>query len=269
MPDFAPRMPPVDFGTHYRQRQAVQNIAAVYNHADPKTRAEGRQWYDRVNEATSKDVRGTSTSERGGAGIVAAVSPSMDWENNNLDAVHELHGLRENDWKKIAGGDRSPVQGMSMSRASTDNLLKAHRIIRGEDPDDVLDRRTAPKTNSFFHNIAEPDKAGPVTIDGRAHDIAANRLQGWEQHRGISSAATSTGKTTRYEHLEKSYRVAAHALNTQHGDDLLPHQVQAVTWEHAKSMEKQGLTKSGQPRKIGVRRVGQPYFGPGGLSPKP
>jgi len=251
--------------SRYRRRQAVQNIAAVYNSADPKTRAEGRQWYQAVNEATNKDIRGTSTDLRSGAGMVSAVSPSMDWENRNISAIKELHSLGRSQWKDIAQGDRSHLSGMSISAASTPNLLKAHRIMEGEDPDEVLSRRTAPKTNSFFHNIAEPDKSGPVTIDGRAHDIAVNRLQGWDQHRGISSAALPSGKKTRYEHFEDAYRTAARAINEQHGTGLLPHEVQAVTWERGKQLEKQGTTKSGKPRTFGVRRAGQPYVGPNGL----
>lgn len=260
----------INMESRYKRRQAVQNIAAVYNTSDAKTRAEGRHWYERVNEATSKDIKGTSTDLRHGAGIVAAVSPNMDWKNNNLSAIHELHSLHGTDWAAIAKGDRSPVQGMSMSRASTPSLLKAKRIIDGEDPDTVLARQTGPKVNSFFHNIAEPASPGHVTIDGRAHDIAANRLQAWQDgSRNISSAATKTGKKTRYEHFEDSYRGAAQALNTQHGDDLLPHQVQAVVWEHGKKLETQGTTKAGKPRVKGVARVGQSYVGPRGLTPAP
>lgn len=261
---------PIDMESRYRRRQAVQNIAAVYNTADAKTRAEGRHWYERVNEATAKDIRGTSTDLRHGAGIVAAVSPNMDWERNNMSAIHELHSLKGTDWQAIAKGDRSPVQGMSMSAATTPALLKARRIMDGEDPEEVLARRTGPKVNSFFHNIAEPDVAGHVTIDGRAHDIAANRLQGWnDTTRGISSAALKTGKKTRYEHFEDSYRGATRAINEQHGDDLKPHEVQAVVWEQGKKLERSGVTKTGQPRKQGVARHGQPYVGPGGLTPGP
>lgn len=265
----ASRFPAVDMESRYRRRQAVQNIASVYNSADAKTRAEGRMWYQRVNEMTSKDVRGTSLSERQGAGIVAAVSPNMDWENSNSSAVRDLNRLNSSQWKDIAKGDNSALKGTQVSSAYTSGLIKAKRIMDGEDPDEVLSRRTAPKTNSFFHNIAEPDVNGPVTIDGRAHDIAANRLQTWESNRGIGSAALKTGKKTRYEHFEDSYRSAAHALSEQHGEHLLPHEVQAVTWERGKQIERSVPTKSGAPRKFGVKREGQPYLGPRGLLREP
>lgn len=265
-----PSLGSVDMESRYRRRQAVQNIVTIANHAGPEARSEARHWYDRVNEATSKDIRGTSTDLRHGAGIVAAVSPNMDWERNNMSAIHELHSLKGAQWKQIEAGDRSPVQGMSMAAAATPALMKAKRIMDGEDPEDVLNRRTGPKVNSFFHNIAEPDVSGPVTIDGRAHDVAANRLQGWtDNSRNIKSAGLKTGKTTRYEHFENAYRSAANVLNEQHGENYLPHEVQAISWEHAKGLERQGTTKTGQPRKQGPSRVGQPYFGPNGLIPKP
>lgn len=260
----------VDLSDMHRKRAAAQNVSTMFNLADPATRENGMHWYERVNEAVAKGVRGTSTSERSGAGLVAAVSPNMDWEKRNIDALKELHGLNRHDWDQILRQhDRSPLKGTSIEMAPDKNLEKAHRIMEGEDPDEVLNRNSGPKVNSFFHNIAEPDVAGHVTIDGRAHDIAANRLQGWGSNRGIGSAALKTGKQTRYEHFEDAYRIAAHSLSDQTGQRVLPHQAQAVTWETAKGLERSGTTKKGTPRKHGPARKGQPYLGPGGLHPTP
>lgn len=259
MPAPAPRFPPVDM-TQHRKRRAVQNIASVYSATPDSVRQSGKEWYDRVHEATAKGIKGSSLNIHQGAALVAAVSPQMDWDKRNIDALGELRHLNKSQWGDVLKGDRSPLQGMSVSQSPTSGLLKAHRIMHGEeDPDTVLDRRTAPKTNSFMHNIAEPDKPGPVTIDGRAYDIANNRMQGWEQARGIGSAATKSGKKTRYEHFEDAYRGAAKAIEIQHGDKLLPHQVQAATWEGGKHLERSAPTKSGLPRKQGPTRVGQPY----------
>lgn len=268
MAERVPRLPPVDLSTPQAQRVAAQNISTVYKAAPREVHDAGIRWYGDVHEATAKGVRGTSTDVRRGAGLVAAVSPQMDWDNRNIHAIKELHTLKEHHWKAIERGDRTPLQGMSIAAASTHSLMKAKRLMEGEDVDDVLNRRTAPKTNSFAHNIAHPDVAGHVTIDGRAHDIATNRLQGWEQGRGIGSAALPSGKPTRYEHFEQAYRTAADALARQ-GHDVLPHQVQAVAWEMGKRLERSGTTRAGNPRKVGVRRSGQSYVGPGGLLPTP
>lgn len=269
MPTPVPPMPKVDLSSPQQKRRAAQNITSVFNAAPPEVHRSGMDWYGAVHEATAKGVKGTGTSVAGGAGMVAAVSPNMDWDNRNIHALKELHHLRQGDWQAIEKGDRSPLQGLSISAASGSGLVKARRLMDGEDVDTVLPRKTAPKTNSFAHNIAEPDVPGHVTIDGRAHDIAANRLQGWMSGRGISSAKAASGNPTRYEHFEQSYRVAADALVRQHGENILPHQVQAVSWEMGKRAEWSGTTKTGQPRKRGPRREGQPYVGPGGLLPKP
>jgi hypothetical protein len=291
-----PKPPLVDFNPEknpHQHRQAVQSIAAVFRTTHPAVREKGADWYKNVHQATEKGIRGSGLDIHQGAGLVAAVSPNMDWEKNNIDALPEIRSLKRADWHAIedseanrkyhtamahraaGAGDEeaaehhrmaaqrtpeanSALQGMSIQSATTSGLLKAKRIIDGEPVNEVLPRRTAPKTNAFAHNIAHPDEAGPVTIDGRAHDIAANRMQGWEQGRGIGSADLKRG-TSRYEHIEQAYRGATQAIAQEHGIELLPHQVQAVTWEGGKKIEMSGTTKAGQPRKVGVRRAGQPY----------
>jgi hypothetical protein len=247
----------VDMSDPVMHRQAVQNIHSLFNTIPAHEVAQSRQWYPIVNEAVAKGIRRTSTTPLGGAGLVAAVSPNMDWEKHNIDALKELHSLREFDYRRLAKGERDPVKGMSISRSPISGLLKAHRILQGEDVDTVLDRRTAPKTNSFAHNInLEEDQ---VTIDGRGHDIGANRMQGWTEGRGINSANLKSGKKSRYEHFEDAYRGATQSINEEHGLDLRPFEVQSATWEKGRKIEKAFPTKSGKPRKVGVKREGQPY----------
>jgi hypothetical protein len=258
MPKPAPRFPVVDVTPH-RKRAMVQNIANVYHATPENVRQSGMQWYEKVHEATAKGIKGSQLDIHQGAALVAAVSPQMDWEKRNIDALGELRHLNKSQWGDIAKGDRSPLQGMSISQSPTSGLMKAHRIMHGdEDPYEILNRRTAPKTNSFAHNIAEPDKTDFVTVDGRAHDIATNRMQGWEQPRGIQSAALPTGKKTRYEHFEDAYKSAARSLTMQ-GAPIRPHELQAVTWEGGKHIERSFPTASGRPRKQGPTRAGQRY----------
>jgi hypothetical protein len=253
----------IDMGAPGQFERSVENVKRVHDLASPETARKGKDWYGTVHEAVSKGIKGTSLDIHRGAGVVAAVSPNMDWEKRNIDAFHEIKHLKPADWAAIHTSAASKIgrtpeaedvlKGLSISAATDSGLVKAHRLIQGEDVDSVLRRQTAPKTNAFAHNIAEPDHAGHVTIDGRAHDIAANRLQGWTQQRGIGSAGLKTGKTTRYEHFENAYRTAAGERG------VLPHEMQAITWEQGKTMERAGTTKAGTPRKVGVRRAGQPY----------
>jgi len=253
---------PLDMSNPRHFKVAVQNVRNVHDSADAATQEAGRTWYPQVHDAVAKGVKGTSTSERAGAGLVSAVSPNMDWEGGNIHALRELHRLKAADFANINKGDRTSLKGLSISAAYGSGIEKAHRIMQGEDPDHVL---TGPKTNAFFHNIHEPHVGGPVTVDGRAYDIAHNRLQTWTADRGISGQMhTPKGVVTsahvRYNRVADVYRSAASAISQESGQEIHPHDVQAVTWEQGKRIERSGTTASGQPRKVGVRRMGQPYL---------
>lgn len=273
------------------QKFAQQNIEHVIRDAPMETRLEGMSWYHNVHEATVKGAHESGIPTRHAAGVVAAVSPNMDWEKNNINAFSELHNLNKDQWGAIEGSlrqsqqayarnaqngfgkghplrydtgrsqeARDALQGLSISTATDHGLLKAKRILEGADPDVVMPRRTSPKTNSFMDNIHDPGADRHVTIDGRAHDIAADRLQGWTQDRGIGSAALLRGRS-RYEHFEDAYRGAAAHLSGEFGHKILPHEAQAIAWTHAKNLERMGQTKAGKDRTFGVRREGQSYSG--------
>ena len=141
--------------------------------------------------------------------------------------------------------------------------------MQGEDVDDVMPRRTAPKTNSFAHNIHDPSDSSRVTIDGRAHDIGQNEMWPWEYTgRGIHNAdlksatklkkdgtpAASFGKRSRYENFEDAYKTAA-----AHVGEESPSAMQAITWVTGKRIERPALS-NGQARKVGQPRKRQPYI---------
>ena len=245
-------------------RDAVRNVRNVYTDTPKSIKESGQRWYEDVHEATRKGVRGTSMSEEHGAGLVAAVSPGMDWTGRNIDAFRELHHLKDADYRDIASGDRSSLSGLGVSQADSNSIGKAHRIMQGEHPDEVL---RSNKVRSFYQNIAHPDVSGPVTIDGRAHDIAANRMQRWQSDRGISGnyddvkkdGSTPLAGSRRYAAFAESYRSAANAISEHEGHLLRPHELQAITWEGGKRVELAVPTQSGKPRVKGVTRAGQPY----------
>jgi hypothetical protein len=262
--------PRPDLSTPTGLRTAARHITNVYEASSPAAHQAGKLWYPKVHDAVRKGVRGTHLTPMQGAGLVAAVSPNMDFERNNIGAFAEMHALKGHQWDAIKrsaernpgpGHQRTPeatdaLKGLSISTAADAALLKAHRIyVGGEHPDDVLNRRTSPKTNAFAHAIHEPEgKSGMVTIDGRAHDIANNEMWPWTYSgRGIDSAALPSGKPTRYEHFENAYRTAAGAV------DEHPNAMQAITWMGGKEIETSAPTKSGKPRVKGVARKRTPY----------
>ena len=211
---------------------ATANLVHSIESASPENVKAGELWYPKVNEAVSKGVRkrgfmsGQADKGLAGAGIVAAVSPNMDWDKNNIGAFAELSSLKSHHWDTILnahsdkqkGAARDIVAGMSISSAPLGNLQKAGRIIAGENPEDVLSYASAPKTHSFMHNIADPNNPPP----GR-YTAAGDIFKAVGGGMGISPSAT-----------------------------------QAISWSHVKY----GLEQQGGARKQGPTRIGQPYFHP-------
>jgi hypothetical protein len=136
-----------------------------------------------------------------------------------------------------------------MTQVTSENLARAHSILTGEKhPLEVFNPKTAPKEYHFWHNIMHPQTQTGTTGDFRAHDIAAGER--WPSDytgRGISSSQAATGRETRYEQLGHIYEQAGEAR-----DIPLSHQMQGVTWEGGKWIERAGLQK-------GDIRIGQPY----------
>lgn len=254
-PEMAWSFPVVNFDHGANRHIALSNVIHSIESASPQQVSAGKIWYPSVNDAVSKQLTGgflssASNPHLSGSGLVAAVSPNMDWEESNIHALSELKGIKSAQWKDILSGHpraREHVAGLSIARAPLHALQTAGRIISGEDPETVV---KGPKTYNFMHNIHDPSDPRFLTVDGRAFDVATNRLRPWETGRGIESFRTKTGKTTRYEHVQNVYKNAAAAMG------LLPSEAQAISWVH---------TKHGREmlnRGSGPTRVGQPYFDP-------
>lgn len=276
MPDFKIPTSKAGFETpKHRQRvsSTARRLANMGMALPDHLVEEGRQWYPKVHEASAKFI-GAETAEghkvtniHQAAGVVAAVSPSMDFEGNNIKALGELQGMTKEHWDILRHSTDQPERteearsmlrevAPSMSVQGDRNLLKAQRIMAGEQWHDVLPIQTAPKTHHFALNIAEPGRDTGVTVDGRHHDIITNRMRSWtDYNRGISSAATSSGKPTRYEVMEDITRAAGRSAGRR--DDrfagILPHDMQAVLWVGGKWLERGGgVTKQG-PKREGQR----------------
>ena len=242
-------------------RHHVANVNSFYEAAPADVMKQGNVWYPTVHGMVNKEVKGTSWSPTAGAGIVAATSPGVDWNSDNKNVLGDFKRLKTDDFNRLKANpnDRGMLAGTSINKSPTPNILKAQRIADGEDPDSVFRESGAGyKTSSFFHNIHTPDDPEPVTVDGRAYDIAKNSMTGWTANRGIASP--SKPSKANYDHMANAYRAVAAAQSEKQGQRVLPNQVQAVTWEHGKKVELATPTKKGTPRKKGPTRVGQPYF---------
>ncbi len=106
--------------------------------------SEGAAWYALVNAwcVDRADTYGVSVDTV--AGIVAALSPRLRWEDNLADADRVLSG------------------SSGACRALRANVAKAERILAGESPEDVLGGR---KVRSFYRNILLVRLSLDVTVD--------------------------------------------------------------------------------------------------------
>lgn len=167
----------------------VRNLAHMHGYIrrnHPELLQQGRDWYPNVNEAVAKGIRGTGLTHLAGSGVVAAVSPSMDFDRRNIQAFGELvgsrrqgmKGLTSSQWKLIHASAAQPkvfsaekgrdvpaprtpevediLRGKSISTANDASLVKAHRLLSGESVEDVMPPQTAPKTHAFAYDIHDP-----------------------------------------------------------------------------------------------------------------
>jgi hypothetical protein len=154
----------------------------------------------------------------------------------------------------------------SISQATDLQLMKAHHIMRGVDPNIVLDPRTSPKTNAFAHNIHDPSDWSHVTIDGRQADIIEDNMRGWTTSRpGLGVRTDMSGGYSDREHIMRSATRAlteGSHMSDSRLRDASPADVQAVTWVEGKRIERSIPMASGKPassRKQGPTRAGQSY----------
>lgn len=265
---------------------------------------QGVDWYHDVRRAIVSgipDIRAASRQLTGarrsdldvfsGAGIVSAASPNMDFDAYNIHALSDLRNLRPEHWDVIRASANQPgVEGTNaqgkrivsrakrtdeardvlsqfapnLSHAGDHSLMKVHAILTGQNPVDVLDRSTGPKTNSFFWNLADPSHSMHdfVTIDGRQADMIANRMRPWDMGRGIESALRDDGKLTRYEMHDAVMSEATRRLAARHSvfQNATKSGVQGATWLMGKEIERMPPTATGDPRGVGVGREGQQYI---------
>ena len=256
----------------------------------------GMDWYPSVHEIVKGQSRDAGLSLSQGSGIVAAVSPNVEFASKNIKALEEIGNLSPQNWDDIHrsasrrfptghkdAGKQMPrlpeVKAMlsevvpSISGVYDDGFAKAHRILQGQEWRDVL---TAPKTPSFAENIEDPSST-KTTVDGRFADVIANKRVPWKDERGLTKARDGRGLPgvgrgayprgeSRYDSFE---RVTDTVRDRLVGSDprfagASSKDIQATLWVGAEGIERSQLTQKGTQRTDGERREGQPYVTPSG-----
>lgn len=168
----------------------IENITRILTAATDTEIASGTAWYPNAHDFSLEIADGNLEM---GAGVIAALSPRMPWGRNMTLAQQAFSDTG------LTGGCLGA------------NIVKAQRIIAGEDPLDVLG---GDKVRSFYGNIIDP-LSDNVTVDAHAFDIAHGMTFGKDR--------PNIGKII-YRELSDAYREVA-AIN-----DFAPGEVQAITW---------------------------------------
>jgi hypothetical protein len=260
----------------------------------------GLTWYPKGERAAREGSASMGVSHLRGAGMMSAVSPGLDFDQHNVGVLEELDRMRPEHAKmvmqsaqlarigqqhnrelKAAGilkgspeyaqhamrtGRLPEVTSMlteaypSLSKAYDANISTALHIRGGEDPIELLSRRTSPKQHNFMLNLAGDTDA--ITIDGRHADIIANEMRAWhgaKSARGIGTAGNLRGTPTRHEDYEEVVRSSSKLPSVRKKfPSMTPRDAQALQWVVAKDLER--TKPDGSMRAVGPKRAGQPYI---------
>lgn len=182
----------------YAARPRANAVLDIYWQANLSELDEGRSWYSTAN-ALARRLDPAAPAQA--AGVIAALSPMMNWDRNMKLAVRAY--------------DDGYASGALFS-----NVAKADRILGGEDPLTVLGGK---KVTNFFAAIADPTSPDAVCIDRHAFDIAVGRVTNDRTRAALARVGV-------YERFADAYRTAAVRLTRETGIFHTPAQVQAVTW---------------------------------------
>jgi hypothetical protein len=177
-----------------------------YREADRATVAAGLTWY---NDAHSVAVTLDPRNPHRAAGVIAALSPRIQWARNLELAAHVF----------ATDGEATGTLGASCRAAAA--------IYAGADPLDVL---SGPKVRAFYALIADPTDAQTVCVDRHAIDIALG-----VRMTCVERDAYALNRDGLYGRFARAYQRAAEVLSHT------PAQVQAVTWLHWRALWSPGL----------------------------
>jgi hypothetical protein len=172
----------------------VSNILSVYALSTAEEKADGLIWYNQAHAWASSAAAAYGVSIDKVAQVIAALSPLTPWDRNLFLAAYAL--------EQWADGLPAKLPTLSM------NWQRARDVLDGKD------LAWQPKTEAFWHLIADPnDDAGWVCIDSHAIGIALN----------LGAGTYKVGSKS-YQQVAEAYRIAADSVG------LLPQHLQAITW---------------------------------------
>lgn len=173
------------------------NILSVYGRATDSQHTRGLAWYWNASTIANDLATVYNVTYEQACGVLAALSPSTDWDRN-VALAHDM----------LNSGDCGHAYG--------DAIRKARLIRDGADPATVLGGR---KVRSFYQAVYWAGETGHVVVDRHAHAVAlgvSKPLGDW--------AAKALDAPARYQIVAAAYRHAARRAG------IAPADMQAVTW---------------------------------------
>lgn len=193
--------------------------------------SEAEEWATNVYKARRiLDLAGDVSDEDFQAWLRHGVTPDA---YDTKIARHQYAGTRAKEherrfaqiWETVKKGP----PGEGGFKVDEITMKKVLRLYGGVEPvDDVFRSTKARKQKNFYLNIRHPDYDWPVTIDRHAYD-AFYGMDAGIQDRPIDAAIGAGDQT--YDVIADTYRAVAREIAEESGEQVLPHQVQAVVWE--------------------------------------
>lgn len=189
-----------------------RNILAVYYGATDQELHEGLAWYTESYRWCETIAAGYGIELEKVAGVVAALSPGLQWSLNQKQAEEVIRYY-------VAGATLADIEALTVGVYGRPNRRKCYRILRSDGKFETILAmfgKRGPKTRAFYHNIARPWFNGPVCVDRHAKCAAYNVTDDRDRFGSV--------KEHEYAELERTYQNAASKV------DVLPHELQAIVW---------------------------------------
>lgn len=190
---------------------SVSNIVGTYLLSNGVEKSEGESWYARAMNAAQIISNSTGVNVHKVAGVIAALSPNNRWERNLIDA--------ENVCKVYINGDVDDVRQVKVCTYGK-MLDKAIKILECENNSEIPNILNGRKIRAFYECII--GKSDAVVVDGHAYSI-------WIGERLTMKQVPNIGVKL-YANITADYIAATQEINDKFNTNLMPFQVQAITW---------------------------------------
>lgn len=179
---------------------SADNIEMSYLLASESSIEEGKDWYPNARMIAEQIGSGNTSM---GAGLLAVMSPQMDWDSNIIEA-----------WRIV-------LEGWSPRQTKINNN-KALAIKNGADPTSILGGQ---KVTAFFHAIENPLGDTLAVVDRHAIAVYYGKIPTREELNKVF------GSKRIVKRIQVAYKIASKRLG------IPVHVLQAVVWvQHRKNI---------------------------------